>query len=169
MTDWTNPLMTEDQNSRKASAKPATLDDALAIMRDVCARAMRGIARRHDSLRPYLNEEMHELDDAIRSADDVAMCSELGDVLLQVLFHAIIAEERGAFDVSGCGIAFVAKMTKRHPWLYGNSGGARAMGADEVEDGVPRLPRGCRRAASPCTARTGFRSARRASGSTGRT
>ena len=46
------------------------------------------------------------------------MRSELGDVLLQVLFHAIIAEERGAFDVGSVAGSLVGKMTRRHPWLY---------------------------------------------------
>ncbi|GDX87385.1 nucleoside triphosphate pyrophosphohydrolase [Gemmatimonadota bacterium] len=98
-----------------------TLDDALAIMRDLRARDAWDKAQTHESLRPYLNEEAHELDDALRSGDDHAMRSELGDVLLQVLFHAIIAEERGAFDVNDVAGSLVEKMTKRHPWLYGNA------------------------------------------------
>ncbi|MFI5246812.1 MAG: nucleoside triphosphate pyrophosphohydrolase [Gemmatimonadales bacterium] len=101
-----------------AAINRATLEDALAIMRDLRARDAWDRAQTHDSLRPYLNEEMHELDDAIRSGDDAAMRSELGDVLLQVLFHAIIAEERGAFDVHSVAGSLVAKMTTRHPWLY---------------------------------------------------
>ena len=95
-----------------------TLEDALATVRDLRARDAWDKAQTHDSLRPYLNEEMHELDDAIRSGDDAAMRSELGDVLLQVLFHAIIAEERGAFDVSDVAGSLVHKMEARHPWLY---------------------------------------------------
>jgi uncharacterized protein YabN with tetrapyrrole methylase and pyrophosphatase domain len=97
----------------------ATLEDALAIMRDLRARDAWDKAQTHDSLRPYLNEEMHELDDALRSGDDAAICGELGDVLLQVLFHAVIAEERGAFGPSEVAGSLVAKMRKRHPWLYG--------------------------------------------------
>jgi MazG family protein len=95
------------------------LDDALAIMRDLRARDAWDRAQTHDSLRPYLNEEMHELDDALLAEDDAAVCSELGDVLLQVLFHAIIAEERRAFDIEDVAGSLVAKMVKRHPWLYG--------------------------------------------------
>jgi ATP diphosphatase len=109
----------------EARAPRATLDDALAIMRDLRARDVWDRAQTHDSLRPYLNEEMHELDDAIRSRDDQAMRSELGDVLLQVLFHAIIAEERGAFDAASVAGSLVAKMTKRHPWLYETTDGGR--------------------------------------------
>lgn len=98
-----------------------TLDDALAIMRDLRARDAWDRAQTHDSLRPYLNEEAHELDEALRTHDDAAMCSELGDVLLQVLFHAIIAEERGAFGPEHVAGSLVAKMEKRHPWLYGDA------------------------------------------------
>lgn len=97
----------------------ATLEDALAIMRDLRARDAWDRAQTHESLRPYLNEEMHELDDALREGDDPATCAELGDVLLQVLFHAVIAEERGAFGPEQVAGSLVGKMTRRHPWLYG--------------------------------------------------
>lgn len=95
-----------------------TLDQALALMRDLRARDAWDRAQTHDSLRPYLNEEMHELDDALLAGDDAATCAELGDVLLQVLFHSIIGEERGAFDVNDVAGSLVAKMVERHPWLY---------------------------------------------------
>ena len=107
--------------SEDAPQPRASLDDALAIMRDLRARDAWDKAQTHESLRPYLNEEAHELDDALRGGDDQAIRSELGDVLLQVLFHAIIAEERGAFDVCDVAGSLVEKMTKRHPWLYGNA------------------------------------------------
>ena len=108
-----------------------TLEDALATMRDLRARDAWDRAQTHESLRPYLNEEMHELDDALRAGDDAAMRSELGDVLLQVLFHAIIAEERGAFDIGDVAGSLVAKMHKRHPWLYGEkTGGGRGKAGD---------------------------------------
>ena len=102
-------------------APKKTLDDALAIMRDLRTRDAWDRAQTHDSLRPYLNEEAHELDDAIRDGDDAAIRSELGDVLLQVLFHAIIAEERGAFAIEDVAGSLVQKMTVRHPWLYGDA------------------------------------------------
>ena len=88
----------------------ASLDDALAIMRDLRARDAWDRAQTHASLRPYLNEEMHELDDALREGDDAAMVGELGDVLLQVLFHAVIAEERGAFGPEHVAGSLVGKM-----------------------------------------------------------
>lgn len=123
----------------------AALDDALAIMRDLRARDAWDRAQTHDSLRPYLNEEMHELDDALRDGDDHAMVGELGDVLLQVLFHAVIAEERGAFDAGHVAGSLVHKMTVRHPWLYGERPGTerepweqmKAKGRRSIAEGLP--------------------------------
>jgi MazG family protein len=97
-----------------------TLEDALALMRDLRARCEWDAAQSHDSLRPYLIEEAHELEDAIRAGDDTHTLEELGDVLLQVLFHSVIAEERGAFAASDVPRALIAKMRARHPHLYAN-------------------------------------------------
>ena len=109
-----------------------TLDDALAIMRDLRRRDAWDKAQTHASLRPYLNEEMHELDDALLAGDDAAVCSELGDVLLQVLFHAIIAEERGAFTIHDVAGSLVHKMVKRHPWLYGQTSDIGRQTSDDA-------------------------------------
>jgi MazG family protein len=110
----------------------ATLDEALAIMRDLRARDDWDAAQTHESLRPYLEEEAHELDDAIRDSNDAAMRSELGDVLLQVLFHAIIAEERNAFDIREVAGSLVHKMRTRHPQLYGTTE-ERSAGSEQRE------------------------------------
>ncbi len=74
---------------------PSPFDDALALMRDLRVRCDWDAAQTHESLRPYLLEEAHEVDDAIRAGDDQLLREELGDLLLQVLFHAVLAEERG--------------------------------------------------------------------------
>ena len=62
-----------------------TLEDALALMRDLRARCDWDAAQTHASLRPYLLEEAHELDDALRAGADTPIREELADVLLQVL------------------------------------------------------------------------------------
>lgn len=98
----------------------ATLEDTLALMRDLRARCEWDAAQTHDSLRPYLVEEANELDDAIQRGVDDAMREELGDVLLQVLFHSVVAEERGAFDMGDVAGTLIAKMRHRHPHLYGD-------------------------------------------------
>src|SRR3982751_2931346 len=102
-----------------------SLDDTLALMRDLRARCEWDAAQTHESLRPYLIEEAHELDDAIRLGDDPLMREELGDVLLQVLFHSVIAEERGVFSFADVAPGVITKMQGRHPPLYGDAGGQR--------------------------------------------
>lgn len=99
------------------------LDEPLALMRDLRARCDWDRAQTHQSLRPYLIEEAYEVDDAIRRGDDVHLREELGDLLLQVLFHAVVAEERGAFTFADVAGGFVSKMKSRHPHLY--NGGER--------------------------------------------
>src|SRR3954465_5950083 len=101
--------------------KKITLDDTIALMRDLRARCEWDAAQTHESLRPYLIEEAHELDDAIRLGDDKLMREELGDVLLQVLFHSVMAEERGAFAFSDVAEGLITKMKGRHPHLYGDA------------------------------------------------
>src|SRR5688572_33054710 len=96
----------------------ATLEDTLALMRDLRARCEWDAAQTHESLRPYLVEEAAELDEALRLREDPLIQEELGDVLLQVLFHSVVAEERQALDMSDVAGGLVAKMPARHPHLY---------------------------------------------------
>lgn len=96
----------------------ASLEDTLAIMRDLRVRCDWDAVQTHDSLRPYLIEESHEVDDALRRGDDRALREELGDLLLQILFHSVLAEERGAFDMHDVAQGLVTKMRSRHPHLY---------------------------------------------------
>jgi MazG family protein len=101
-------------------AQRHTLEDALALMRDLRARCEWDAVQTHQSLRPYLVEEAAEVDDAIAAGHDPTLRDELGDLLLQVLFHAVVAEERGAFDAQDVAGALVTKMRARHPHLYGD-------------------------------------------------
>ncbi|HET9010937.1 MAG TPA: nucleoside triphosphate pyrophosphohydrolase [Gemmatimonadaceae bacterium] len=120
----------------------AGLPDALALMKDLRARCEWDAAQTHESLRPYLIEEAYEVDDAIRAGDDALLREELGDLLLQVLFHSVVAEERGAFDFGDVAEGFLRKMKSRHPHLY--EGGARqswegmkAKKRESIVDGLP--------------------------------
>src|SRR5438477_3090969 len=97
-----------------------SLDDTLALMRDLRARCEWDAAQTHESLRPYLIEEAYEVDDAIRAKSDPQLREELGDLLLQVLFHTVLAEERGAFTAEELAAGFITKMKGRHPHLYGD-------------------------------------------------
>ncbi len=86
----------------------------------------------HRSLRRYLIEEAYEVAEAIDNADDELLCEELGDVLLQVVFHSRIAEERGKFDFSEVAKGISDKMVYRHPHVFDKD---RKIGAEEVIEG----------------------------------
>ncbi|MEX2536165.1 MAG: MazG family protein [Trueperaceae bacterium] len=83
----------------------------------------------HLTLRRYLLEEAAEAVDAISSGDLEAVTDELGDVLLQVAFHAVIGEEEGAFAYGDIEEAIVAKLIRRHPHIFGDTD---VVDADEV-------------------------------------
>jgi len=72
------------------------------------------------SLAKHLIEETAETVDAIESGSDADLVEELGDVLLQVVFHAEIAREEGRFDVDDVADALVTKLIGRHPWVFGD-------------------------------------------------
>ena len=122
-------------------AKPS-LEDTLSLMRDLRARCEWDAAQTHESLRPYLIEEAYEVDDAIRSGDDLKLREELGDLLLQILFHSVLAEERQAFTMYDVADAFIAKMKARHPHLFGGGDKQpweqmKAKRRDSIVDGLP--------------------------------
>jgi len=73
----------------------------------------------HASLRPYLLEEAAEAADAISAGDLTELPGELGDVLLQVAFHSVIAEEAGEFGYQDVEKSIVDKLIRRHPHVFG--------------------------------------------------
>ena len=72
------------------------------------------------SIAPYTIEEAYEVADAIERGDRNALCDELGDLLLQVVFHARIAEEEGSFTLADVAKSISEKMITRHPHVFGN-------------------------------------------------
>jgi len=79
-------------------------------------------AQTHESLKPYLIEEAYELLEAIDEKDDEAMKEELGDVLLQVVFHSQIAKERNAFTIKDVVDNLTDKLIRRHPHVFKKDG-----------------------------------------------
>lgn len=75
----------------------------------------------HQTLRFHAVEEVYELLDAIEARDDHEMMEELGDLLLQVVFHCQLAQERGAFDFEKVCRHIVDKLIRRHPHVFGES------------------------------------------------
>ncbi len=74
----------------------------------------------HLSLRGSLIEEAYEVLDALEREDDEALCEELGDLLLQIAFHAIIAKEQAAFTLRDVSTGIVQKLIYRHPHVFGS-------------------------------------------------
>ena len=83
----------------------------------------------HRSIRLHAVEEVYELIDAIEAGDDAEMAEELGDLLLQVVFHCQLARERGAFDFETVAGGLVEKLIRRHPHVFGD---AQAKSVDAV-------------------------------------
>jgi ATP diphosphatase len=118
------------------------LHETLELMKDLRKRCEWDAAQTHESLRPYLLEEAYEVDDAIRAGNDELLREELGDLLLQVLFHSVVAEERGAFDFGDVAEGFLRKMKSRHPHLYEGGErqsweGMKARKRASIVDGLP--------------------------------
>ena len=83
----------------------------------------------HRTLRRHAIEEVYELIDAIEAQDDHEMAEELGDLLLQVVFHCQLARERGAFDFERVCRLLVEKLVRRHPHVFGK---IKVKDVDEV-------------------------------------
>jgi XTP/dITP diphosphohydrolase len=87
----------------------------------------------HRSLARYLQEETAETLEAIDTGDTDHLREELGDLLLQVYFHAVIAEETGAFTLDDVARGIATKMHRRNPHVFGPGGGASELSAAEVD------------------------------------
>ncbi|HEX6306729.1 MAG TPA: nucleoside triphosphate pyrophosphohydrolase [Longimicrobiales bacterium] len=102
-----------------ADSRP-TLDRSLDLVRFLRANCEWDAAQTPVSLLPHLLEEAHETADAVAAADDVELRGELGDLLLNVAFQIVLAEERGAFSAGDVVRTLESKMRRRHPHLYGD-------------------------------------------------
>jgi len=87
------------------------------------------LEQNHKTLRPFLIEEAYEVLDAIDRADDRALREELGDLLLQVILHAQVADDRGAFSITEVIHDIERKMVRRHPHVFGS---AEARDSEQV-------------------------------------
>jgi XTP/dITP diphosphohydrolase len=98
------------------------VSDAFTELVEVMARLRRECAwkagQTHESLARYLLEETYEALEAIDSGDDAHLREELGDLLLQILFHAVIAEEQGRFDIDDVAGDLVVKLRRRNPHVF---------------------------------------------------
>ena len=107
----------------KTRTRRSAIDDLLAVMARL--RSPKGCPwdreQTHRTLRYHAVEEVYELMDAIEAGDDHEMAEELGDLLLQVVFHCQLASERGAFDFDRVARHITDKLIRRHPHVFGNA------------------------------------------------
>lgn len=105
-------------------APPGGFDELVRIMRllrdpeDGCPWDLK---QTHMSLRSHVVEEAYEVVAAIEEGDDAALADELGDILLQVVFHSQIASESGTFTIEDPIAAIIAKLRRRHPHIFGSA------------------------------------------------
>ena len=108
----------------------ARLIDIMAALRHPLTGCPWDIEQNFASIAPYTIEEAYEVADAIERGDSEDLREELGDLLLQVVFHARMAEEKGQFDFGGVVEAVTAKLIRRHPHVFGE---ARNLSPDDVK------------------------------------
>jgi MazG family protein len=103
--------------------RKAAIDDLLKVMAKL--RAPDGCPwdreQTHKTICRHTIEEVYELIDAIEAKDDHEMAEELGDLLLQIVFHCQLAKERGAFDFDKVCRLIVEKLVRRHPHVFGKT------------------------------------------------
>ena len=102
-------------------ATDLALGRSLALVRFLRERCPWDARQTPRSLRPYLLEEAHEVADAILAENGSELAGELGDLLLNVAFQIVLAEEQGSFDASTVARRLEEKMRARHPHVYGDA------------------------------------------------
>jgi MazG family protein len=117
-----------------ASGEP--LLEFLEVMRRLRAECAWKAGQTHRSLARYLLEETHETLEAIDTGDAALLREELGDLLLQVYFHAVIAEETGEFTIDDVAGDIVEKMRRRNPHVFGSESGGTPEQINEVWESI---------------------------------
>ena len=114
-------MRSASEDSPSSQSGISRLLEIMARLRDPQTGCDWDVAQTFATIAPYTIEEAYEVADAIERDDLPALCEELGDLLLQVVFHARMAEELGAFDFGSVAKAISDKMTQRHPHIFGGA------------------------------------------------
>ena len=125
--------MTDPATADPLSSAMARLAGIMARLRDPERGCPWDVAQDFASIAPYTIEEAYEVADACARGDMAALRDELGDLLLQVVFHARMAEERGAFALADVATAIADKMERRHPHVFGDAAGGGPDGWERIK------------------------------------
>jgi XTP/dITP diphosphohydrolase len=129
-------------------APGSRLADLVAVMDTLRVQCPWDARQTHESLTPHLLEETYEAVDALASGQPDAVREELGDVLLQVVFHARVAQDRTdgtGYTIDDVADEIIAKLTRRHPHVFGDT---EVSGADEVKQNWDQIKAAERAAAA---------------------
>lgn len=119
----------------KAPPKDTTFQSLIEVMarlRDPDGGCPWDLEQTFETIAPYTLEEAYEVADAIHRADMAELKDELGDLLLQVVYHAQMAKEEGHFDINDVARAIVEKMIRRHPHVFGESNSNHSSSAQKT-------------------------------------
>src|SRR5215475_15084870 len=106
----------------EASRDISRLIEIMAALRTPGTGCPWDLEQRFETIAPYTLEEAYEVADAIARGDLGDLRDELGDLLLQVVFHARMAQEQGAFDFADVVESLTEKLVRRHPHVFGDVG-----------------------------------------------
>lgn len=137
-----------------------TFDDFIAIVRRLRTDCPWDRAQTHESIAPMLIEEAYEVKESIQEGDDAELRKELGDILLHVVMHSVMAQERNAFTLDDVISAIGVKLVQRHPHVFGDAAADDAEtvsrnweqlkmreGRTSIFDGMPKALPALQRAA----------------------
>ncbi len=120
----------------------------MARLRDPEGGCPWDVAQSFETIAPYTIEEAYEVADAIQRGDPADLLAELGDLLLQVVYHARMAEEQGWFRFEDVAAAITAKMIDRHPHVFGDVSVADAESQSRAWEARKRAERAAKAAAN---------------------
>lgn len=134
-------------NMNKKEREKYSFEDLLRVMEELRKKCPWDREQTHESLKKYLIEEAYEVLEAIDEGDDGKLKEELGDLLLQPVFHSQIAKERGAFTVEEVIDTLVRKLIDRHPHVFGDADPQEVLrnwekrkleNRESILDGIPK-------------------------------
>jgi ATP diphosphatase len=131
----------------KPSRDISRLLEIMAALRTPVTGCPWDLEQNFETIAPYTLEEAYEVADAISRGDLVDLRDELGDLLLQVVFHAQMAREQGAFDFGGVVEAITEKMIRRHPHVFGDDQARGAGMAKGMWEKIKAQEKAAKRAA----------------------
>ncbi|WP_137044760.1 nucleoside triphosphate pyrophosphohydrolase [Pseudolabrys sp. FHR47] len=131
----------------KPSRDISRLIEIMAALRTPVTGCPWDLEQNFATIAPYTIEEAYEVADAISRNDLVDLRDELGDLLLQVVFHARMAQEQGAFDFGGVVDAVTSKMIRRHPHVFADADGKTAAHVKDLWEDIKQREKAAKAAA----------------------